>query len=82
MPGARDRFKGTCISGHLVLCAICSQHFLVKAARAQEAGEPDFMKWIEAAYSHMVSIRNLGQAYQIRNCMGQEYTLTSGGVMD
>jgi len=30
------------------------------------------MKWLEAAFAHMVAIRNLGQAYQIRNCMGQQ----------
>ena len=72
MPGARDRFKQVCIAGHIALLAICSQHFLVKSARAQDSGDPDHMKWLEAAYSHMVAIRNLGQAYQIRNCMGQQ----------
>ncbi|CAL1160953.1 unnamed protein product [Cladocopium goreaui] len=72
MPGARDRFKQVCIAGHLALLSICSQHFLVKSARAQQSGDPDHMKWLEAAYSHMVAIRNLGQAYQIRNCMGQQ----------
>ena len=72
MPGARDRFKQVCIAGHLALMAICSQHFLVKAARLQEAGDPDHMKWLEASYGHMVAIRNLGQAYQIRQCMGQQ----------
>eukprot|EP00438_Fugacium_kawagutii_P011134 Skav221613 [mRNA] locus=scaffold1327:90393:93215:- [translate_table: standard] len=72
MPGARDRFKQVCIAGHIALLSICSQHFLVKSARAQQAGDPDHMKWLEAAYSHMVGIRNLGQAYQIRNCMGQQ----------
>ncbi|CAE7386134.1 unnamed protein product [Symbiodinium sp. CCMP2456] len=72
MPGARDRFKQVCIAGHLALMAICSQHFLVKSARAQEAGDPDHMKWLEASFGHMVAIRNLGQAYQIRQCMGQQ----------
>ncbi|CAK9030303.1 Uncharacterized protein SCF082_LOCUS19164 [Durusdinium trenchii] len=72
MPGARDRFKQVCIAGHIALLAICSQHFLVKSAHAQESGNPDHMKWLEAAYSHMVAIRNLGEAYQIRNCMGQQ----------
>ena len=72
MPGARDRFKQVCIAGHLALMAICSQHFLVKSARAQDAGDPDHMKWLEASYGHMVAIRNLGQAYQIRQCMGQQ----------
>ena len=72
MPGARDRFKQVCIAGHIALMAICSQHFLVKAARMQEAGDPDHMKWLEASYGHMVAIRNLGQAYQIRQCMGQQ----------
>ena len=72
MPGARDRFKQVCIAGHLALMAICSQHFLVRSARAQEAGDPDHMKWLEASFGHMVAIRNLGQAYQIRQCMGQQ----------
>ncbi|CAJ1360989.1 unnamed protein product, partial [Effrenium voratum] len=48
MPGARDRFKQVCIAGHLALLCVCSQHFLVKAGKAQEAGDPDHMKWLEA----------------------------------
>ncbi|CAE8598456.1 unnamed protein product, partial [Polarella glacialis] len=35
------------------------------------AGDPGHMRHLESAYSHMVGIRNLGQAYQLRNCMGQ-----------
>lgn len=79
MPGARDRIKSMCMSGHLALCAICSQHFLVKAARAIEAGDPNHMRWLEAAYSHMASIRNLAYAHQIRSCMGQQgWSLKAG----
>lgn len=81
MPAARDRIKGTCMAGHLSLALICSQHFLVKAAREQENGAPDFMRWLEAAYSHMVSIRNLGQAHQLRNCMGQQGWPTKVGAL-
>lgn len=82
MPGARDRFKTTCMSGHLSLVVICSQHFLVKAARSIEAGEPDHMKYMEAAYGHMVSIRNLAAAYQLRNCLRQEgWSLDAWGMM-
>lgn len=72
MPGARDRFKQVCIAGHLALLSICSQIYLVKSARALDAGEPDHMRWLEAAYAHMVAIRNLAQAYQLRNCLGQQ----------
>jgi len=72
MPAARDRIKGMCMAGHLGLTLICSQHFLVKAARGIEAGEEGTMKYLEAAYSHMVSMRNMGKPYQLRNCMGQQ----------
>lgn len=72
MPAARDRIKGICMAGHFWLTVLCSQHFLVKAARAQENGDADSMQFLEAAYSHMVAIRNMGQPYQLRNCMGQE----------
>ena len=72
MPGARDRFKQVCIAGHLTLLSICSQIYLVKSARALDAGEADHMRWLEAAYAHMVAIRNLAQAYQLRNCLGQQ----------
>lgn len=72
MPGARDRIKQVCMAGHLALCVICSQHFLVKAGRTIEAGEQNYMRWMEAAYGHMIAIRNLGQAHQLRSCMGQQ----------
>eukprot|EP00927_Polykrikos_kofoidii_P050918 TRINITY_DN44756_c0_g1_i1.p1 TRINITY_DN44756_c0_g1~~TRINITY_DN44756_c0_g1_i1.p1 ORF type:complete len:1552 (+),score=302.95 TRINITY_DN44756_c0_g1_i1:152-4807(+) len=72
MPAARDRLKGTCMAGHLALSVICSQHFLIKAARMQENGEPNFMSWLEASYSHMFAIRNLAGAKELRNCLGQQ----------
>jgi len=72
MPSARDRIKQICMPGHVGLVLLCSQHFLVKAAREQEAGSPDFMRWMEAAYSHLVAMRNLGASPELHACMRQE----------
>jgi len=30
------------------------------------------MKWLEAAYGHMVAVRNLGHDWRLRQCMGQQ----------
>eukprot|EP00929_Paragymnodinium_shiwhaense_P119386 TRINITY_DN91280_c0_g1_i1.p1 TRINITY_DN91280_c0_g1~~TRINITY_DN91280_c0_g1_i1.p1 ORF type:complete len:1627 (-),score=488.56 TRINITY_DN91280_c0_g1_i1:226-5106(-) len=83
MPAARDRIKGTCMAGHFSLCVVCAHHFLVKTAQMQEAGAPDYMRWMEAAYGHMVAIRNLAQASQLRNCMRQQgWSVNVGALHD
>lgn len=72
MPAARDRFKQICMAGHVGLIAICAQHWLVRAAHMIEDGQPDHMKYLEAAYSHMVALRNLGGEFRLVQCMGQQ----------
>eukprot|EP00928_Gymnodinium_smaydae_P072015 TRINITY_DN5545_c0_g4_i1.p1 TRINITY_DN5545_c0_g4~~TRINITY_DN5545_c0_g4_i1.p1 ORF type:complete len:1466 (+),score=435.00 TRINITY_DN5545_c0_g4_i1:255-4400(+) len=71
MPAARDRIKGLCMAGHFGMTLICSQHFLARAAQMVQQGQ-DYMPYMEAAYSHMIAMRNMGQAHQLRSCMGQQ----------